>query len=258
VAITTALLGYLPLLSWRGYNRKYWLGHAWLGAVLALGVASGILAVLVSGWEWTWAGIIAFMLFLALWVMLILIPLGFCRCAVDLLTMRLPPHGTPLADIVHAVNLKPPAEDSKPRRAKARFAGIGTALTGIGMAGATAFVALLTLFGLAHERDNAFAATLSGLLGGLVLSLPLWAILISLGRRLSQPDASRLLEALERAPILPLRSFSDDPKQIRAKGLAIRVLSLGFYGRKRMRGPDQARRRGRIWRSRSDSRRTSI
>ncbi|MGH8772284.1 MAG: hypothetical protein ACREV2_14080, partial [Burkholderiales bacterium] len=111
---------------------------------------------------------------------------------------------------------------------------IGTALIGIGIAGIAAFVALFTLFGLAHERDSALADSLSNLLGGLVFSLPLWALLISLGRRLSQPDASRLLEADERAPILLLRSFADDPKQIRAKGFATRTFSLGLRGRKRL------------------------
>ena len=224
--ITVAALGYVPLLAWRGYERRYWLGHAVLGAMLVLGIVAGIPAVLASGWDWTWTHAIAFAIFVALFMALAAIPLGFALSAGELLTARLPPDGPLLTDVVRAG----PTDLGEGRvrgNVRPRVPLIGTALTGIGVIGIAVVMLLFLLFGLADKRDIALAAQVLDLLGALIFSLPACAILVALGRRLSQPDASRLLEADERAPILLLRSFSDDAKQIPAKGLVTRALFLG-------------------------------
>jgi hypothetical protein len=233
VVTTVAAIGYVPLLAWRGYARRYWLGHAVFGSMLVLGILAGIAAVLASGWEWTWTHTIAFVIFVALFLTLAAIPLGFALSATELLTARLPPDGALLTDVVRARPTAPDAGDAR-GKVRPRIPLIGNALVGIGVLGIAAVTVLFVLYALTDKRDIALAAQLLDLLGGLSFTLPVWAVLIPLGRRLSQPNASRLLEADERAPILLLRSFSDDAKQIPAKGLATRALFLGLRGKKRL------------------------
>jgi hypothetical protein len=230
--LTVAALGYVPLLAWRGYDRRYWRGHALLGSLLVLGILAGIPAVLLEGGPWTWSRTLAFAIFVAIFLFFAAIPLGFALTARELLQTRLTPDGPLLADVVAAF----PHDVARPfaGRSRSGFAIIGLAMTSVGVAGILAAAALLAVYGLAEGRDPALAETTSDLFLAAIVGLPLCAAAIAFGKRLAQPSAARLLEADERAPILLLRSFADDARQVRSKGLSTRVLSLGVRGRKRL------------------------
>ncbi len=231
--ITAAALGYVPLVAWRGYERRYWRGHFVLGSLLVGGILAGIPAVILEGWEWSWTSTIAFAIFVVIFTMLAAIPLGFALTARELLVARASVDGPLLVDIVAESSADPTA--GRVRAAdRARFSILGSTLILAGVAGIASVVVLFAVYGLANERDARLAESALDALAPLIFTLPVSAILIYVGRRLSQPNASRLLQIDERSPILLLRSFADDAKQIRAKGLAMRVLFLGMLGRKRL------------------------
>jgi len=221
------------LVAWRGYERRYWRSHFVLGSLLVVGILAGIPAVMLEDWQWSWTRAIVFAIFVGIFAMLAAIPLGFALTARQLLVARAFVGGPRLVDIV----AESPADLAARRsRAAARpgFSLLGSALILAGVAGVASVAVLFAAYGLARERDAGLADFALDALAPLIFTLPVSAVLISLGRRVSQPDASRLLETDERSPILLLRSFADDAKQIRAKGLATRVLFLGLLGRKRL------------------------
>jgi hypothetical protein len=121
--------------------------------------------------------------------------------------------------------------------ARPRFPWLGPTILAVSLSviGMT-ILSLLTFMGFATEplRDS----TVSKLAGDVgvfgLFTLPFWALLLQLGRKLSRPDAATLLEADERAPIVLLRSFQDDEKSVKRRSVLARLLFWGFGGRIRL------------------------
>jgi len=114
--------------------------------------------------------------------------------------------------------------------ARPRYPWLGPTVLGISLAtiGVTV-LSFLTIIGLGERLPDSTAQQLAGdtaFLG--LLTLPLSAFLLQMGRKLSRPDATTLLEADERAPIMLLRSFQDDEKSVKRRSALARLLFWGF------------------------------
>ena len=120
--------------------------------------------------------------------------------------------------------------------ARPRYPWLGPTVLGISLAtiGVTV-LSFLLIIALGERLPDSAAQELAGdtaFLG--LLTLPFWALLLQLGRKLSRPDAAILLAADERAPIVLLRAFQDDEKSVKRRSVLARLLFWGFGGRIRL------------------------
>lgn len=255
------LLAYAALYAMMDYRRRYWLGAALasgigLAAFVVWGVFGALVIDLTEG-EDPLSPLIA-VLAVAATLIVVLGPPAFWFLrqhlgAWRLLRARDPSGGRALWEAMEAAARasealergapEPPPGVARPspggapaRRLSVRLLA-GRALVGLSIAGiAVVVVAALAIMASPDAPDGAQAdnETAEAILGAGLFVLPLFGLLLDAGRRLSQPSAARLLEDDNRAPVLLLRSFSDDAATISSRNALRRFLYLGLYGKVRL------------------------
>jgi hypothetical protein len=240
-AVRVFLLGglfvYALLFALMDYARRYWIGVALAAAlVIAALIVAGTGTLIDMGQEAS--GYIGN----ALIVVLLLGPLVFWFArqlagSWQLLRQNAAPLGQALTVIDQRIRELAKSLARAGHAARPRFPWLGPTILALSLAAiGITILSLLTFMGFATEplRDS----TVSKLAGDVgvfgLFTLPFWALLLQLGRKLSRPDAATLLEADERAPIVLLRSFQDDEKKVKRRSVLARLLFWGFGGRIRL------------------------
>jgi len=236
VFLLGGLFVYALLFALMDYARRYWIG-------VALAAALVIAALLVAG-----TGTVIDLgqnaggyVENALIAVLLLGPLVFWFArqlagSWRLLRQNAVPLGQSLTDVDHQIRELANSLAAAGHAARPRYPWLGPTMLGIGLAtiGVTIF-SFLTIIALGERLPDPTAQQLAGdtaFLG--LLTLPVSAFLLQMGRQLSRPDAATLLEADERAPIVLLRSFQDDEKSVKRRSVLARLLFWGFGGRIRL------------------------
>ncbi|MEL6317437.1 MAG: hypothetical protein AAFR16_07335, partial [Pseudomonadota bacterium] len=246
--LMAALLAYAALFALMDYSGRFWRGAFWASALLiaALIVWGGLGAALfepegaAAADEEGTAGMAATLIALAV----VLGPPVWLTARQTLAARRLlgaqaaltRDGGRTLPRAMAEARAVWRRQGRAGHGARGRWRRLGWALTALGFGGIAAVVAavLLVFSDAGGATDGALYAAAEGVAGLGVLLLPLAALILGLGRRLSQPDAGRLLEADARAPVLLLRSFKDDAATLSSRNALKRLLYLGLYGRVRL------------------------
>src|SRR5262245_40093521 len=240
IFLFSGLFVYALLFALMDYARRYWIGVA-LAAVLVIAalMVAGTATLIDLGREGN--GYVGN----ALIMVLLLGPLVFwfarqLAASWRLLSENAGPLGRSLTVVDQRIRELGNSLAAAGHAARPRYPWLGPTVLGISLAaiGATA-LGFLTFAGFAEQMADPTFPSLAGYVGYFVgyfglLTLPLWALLLQLGRKLSRPDAATLLEADERAPIVLLRSFQDDEKSVKRRSVLARLLFWGFGGRIRL------------------------
>ena len=236
VFLLGGLFVYAVLFALMDYGRRYWIGVALAAAlVIAALLVAGTGTVIDLGQNaggYVENALIAFLLLgpLVFW---------FARQLAgswQLLRQNAAPLGQSLTDVDRRIRELAKSLAAAGHAARPRYPWLGPTVLGISLAtiGVT-ILSFLTIIGLGERLPDSTAQQLAGdtaFLG--LLTLPLSAFLLKMGRKLSRPDATKLLEADERAPIVLLRSFRDDEKSVKRRSVLARLLFWGLGGRIRL------------------------
>src|SRR5262245_11776910 len=236
IFLFSGLFVYALLFALMDYARRYWIGVA-LAAVLVIAalMVAGTATLIDLGREGN--GYVGN----ALIMVLLLGPLVFwfarqLAASWRLLSENAGPLGRSLTVVDQRIRELGNSLAAAGHAARPRFPWLGPTVLGISLTAIGATVlGFLTFMGLSQGSPDSTAHQFVGdaAFWGL-LTLPLWALLLQLGRKLSRPDAATLLEADERAPIVLLRSFQDDEKSVKRRSVLARLLFWGFGGRIRL------------------------
>jgi hypothetical protein len=227
--ISALMLLCVILLVRLDYSASYWRWHAWAAGIFAAVILSGIAVALVTVFEASITFIVVTAIFLAMFSPIVLGILGLLGSAMTLLANRIEPYDVPLTKLLADVDrlADQPGMAIGVRNSSATQL-LGNVLTALAIAGIAAVPLLFALAAALQRHDPALEDALAGHGAIALFALPLWGVLLALGRRLAQPNAERLLATDGRPPVLLLRSFSDDPQQVRARNVLARYLFLGL------------------------------
>ena len=236
VFLLGGLFVYAVLFALMDYARHYWIGIALAAALLisALAVAGTGTVVELSqqSGDYVANGVITALLLgpLVFWFALQLS--GSRR----LLRQNAAPLDRSLPVVDQRIRELVKSLAAAGHAARPRYPWLGPTVLGISLAtiGVT-ILSFLLVIAIGERSSDPTVKQLAGdtaLLG--LLTLPLSAFLLQMGRKLSRPDATTLLEADERAPIVLLRSFQDDEKSVKRRNVLARLLFWGFRGRIRL------------------------
>jgi hypothetical protein len=236
VFLLGGLFVYALLFALMDYARRYWLGIALAAALVITALAvAGIGAVIELGrqsGDYVENGLVAALLLgpLAFWFAVQLS--GSWR----LLRQNAAPLDRSLPVVDQRIRELAKSLAAAGHAARPRYPWLGPTVLGISLAAiGVTILNFLVIIALGERSPDSTVRQLAGdaaFLG--LLTLPLSALLLQLGRKLSRPDAARLLEADERAPIVLLRSFRDDEKSVKRRNVLARLLFWGFRGRIRL------------------------
>ncbi len=227
--VAVLLMGvYLWLGATADYSELYWRRHAMAGAVFSTLLIGGIIAGIVSIFELSWAFLIATIIFLIIFAPIVVAALGLLGSALACLEARLNPDDRKLTDVLGEAETLREALAAQRKSAPPRIPFIGRVLSSIGSLGIAALAAAFLITGVFEDNDPTLSDAAAGVGGLLVLSLPVFGILLILGARLSQPNARTLLANDRRPPTLLLRSFGDDPAKVPPRNVLRKVLFWGL------------------------------
>jgi hypothetical protein len=236
VFLLTGLFVYALLFALMDYARRYWIGVGLAAAlVLAALIVLGNATVIEMGQQsdgYVENGLITVGL-LGPFVIWFASQLAGCM---RLLREDAAPLGGSLVVVDQRIRELANSLVEAGHAARPRFPWLGTTILAISLAAiGVTILSFLALMGLGKQVAGSTASQVAGdaaIVG--LLTLPFWALLLQLGRRLSRPDAASLLEADQRAPIVLLRSFQDDSKSVKSRNVLARLLFWGFGGRIRL------------------------
>ena len=227
---------YALLFALMDYARRYWIGIALAAALIIAALAvAGTGAVIELGQQsgdYVGNGLIAALLLgpLMFWFALQL------AASWRLLSENAEPLGRSLTVVDQQIRELANSLAAAGHAARPRYPWLGPTVLGISLATISVTILnFLLIIGLGERLADSTAQRLAGdtaFLG--LLTLPVSAFLLQTGRKLSRPDATKLLEADERAPIVLLRSFRDDEKAVKRRNVLARLLFWGFGGRIRL------------------------
>jgi len=226
------LFVYALLFVLMDYARRYWIGIALAAALLitALAVAGtgAVIELSQQSGGYVENGLIAALLLgpLVFWFALQLI------ASWRLLSENVGPLGRSLPDVDQRIRELAENLAAGGHAARPRYPWLGPTVLGIGLAAiGVTILSFLAVIGIGERSSDPTVQQLAGdtaFLG--FLTLPVSAFLLQRGRKLSRPDAARLLEADARAPIMLLRSFQDDEKSVKRRSAVARLLFWVFGG----------------------------
>src|SRR5262245_30306121 len=214
-AVRVLLLGglfvYALLFALMDYARRYWVGVALAAAlVIAALMVAGTAALIELGRQGK------SYVENALIMVLLLGPLVFwfarqLAASWRLLSENAGPLGRSLTVVDQRIRQLDNSLAVAGHAARPWYPWLGPTVLGISLTAiAATILSFLTGMVLDERSSGSTGYELVGITAILgLLTLPLWALLLQLGRKLSRPDAATLLEADERAPIVLLRSFQD-------------------------------------------------
>jgi len=233
VFLLGGLFVYAVLFALMDYARRYWIGVAFAAALVMMAIVLATVIALAQGSEdYLWNVLAAVLVIgpLVFWFALQL------AASWRLLSENAGPLGRSLTFVDQRIRELANSLAAAGHGARPRFPRLGPTVLGISLAAiGVTILSFFTVIGLGERSPDSTAHQLAGdtaFLG--LLTLPLWALLLQLGRKLSRPDAATLLEADDRAPIVLLRSFQDDEKSVKRRGVLARLLFWGFGGRIRL------------------------
>ena len=227
-AISGLMIVYLLLAFTIDYSEQYWRWHARAGGIFAAVLLGGIGVALVTMFEFSWVYLIVSAIFLTIFSPIAMAALGLLGSSTAMLDATITPYKASLTSVLARVAAFREPISAQRRRAPPRLAFVGRLLVGISLMGIGLIGLAFVLMAFYEDHDRKLYDTIAGL-GGLGLYLlPLWGLLLVLGQRLAQPDARRLLETDKRSPVLLLRSFADDRKQVRPRNVLSRYMFFGL------------------------------
>jgi hypothetical protein len=236
VLLLGGLFVYAVLFALMDYARRYWIGVA-----LAAGLIIAALAVAGMGAVIEQSQQSGDYVDIGLGAVLLLGPLVFwfalqLAASWRLLNENVGPLGRSLTVVDQRIRQLGHSLAAAGHAARPRYPWLGPMVLGISLAGIGATIlTFLTFTGVVQQSPDApLPESVNAAVSLSFFTLPLWAILLQLGRKLSRPDAKILLEADERAPIVLLRSFQDDEKSVKRRNVLARLLYWGFRGRIRL------------------------
>jgi len=235
-AVRVFLLGglfvYALLFALMDYTRRYWIGVALAAALvitaLAVGGTGAVIELSRPSGDYVENGLIA---------TLLLGPFVFWFAAQlsgswQLLRQNAAPLGRSLTVVDRRIRELADSLARAGHAAQPRFPWLGPTVLGISLAAiGVTILSFLAVIGLGERSSDSIAQAVArntAFLG--LLTLPFWALLLQLGRKLSRPDAATLLAADERAPIVLLRAFQDDERSVKRRSVLARLLFWGFGG----------------------------
>jgi hypothetical protein len=236
VLLLGGLFVYAVLFALMDYARRYWIVVALaaalvMTALIVVGTATVIDLGQQSG-SYVENGLIAALLLgpLLFWFALQL------AASWRLLRQSVAPLGRPLTVVDQRIRELAHSLAGAGHAAKPRFPWLGPTVLAVSLAAIGVTILIFLTFVGSHQEspDATTPKPVDDVAALSFLTLPLWAVLLQLGRKLSRPDATTLLEADERAPIVLLRSFQDDEKSVKRRSVLARLLFWGFGGRIRL------------------------
>jgi hypothetical protein len=233
-AVRGFLLGglfvYALLFALMDYARRYWIGVALAAALVMMAIVLGTVIAIGQQSEDHVLNVLGAVLVLGPIVLWFALQLA---ASWQLLRQNVAPLGRPLTLVDQRIRELAHSLAGAGHAAKPRFPWLGPMILIVSLAGiGVTILIFLTFVGAHQESPTPKPVDDVAALG--FLTLPFWALLLQLGRKLSRPDAATLLEADERAPIVLLRSFQDDEKSVKRRSVLARFLFWGFGGRIRL------------------------
>jgi hypothetical protein len=232
VLLLGGLFVYAVLFALMDYARRYWIGAALAAALVMMGIVFGtVIAIGQQSDDLVW-NVLAAVLVLGPLVFWFALQLVASR---RLLSENAEPLGRPLTVVDQRIRQLANTLAAAGHAARPRYPWLGPTVLGISLAAiGLTILSFLTFTGFAVQSPDPIPPLVDTAVSLSLFTLPLWALMLQLGRKLSRPDAATLLEADERAPIVLLRSFQDDEKSVKRRNVLARLLFWGFGGRIRL------------------------